>query len=315
MGHGHAHHHHGHSHGHDHAHGHGGGHSHAPKDFGRAFAIGIVLNTAFVVVEATFGFLYGSMALVADAGHNLSDVLALLLAWGASIAAKRAPTDRYTYGFKSSTILAALANALLLAVAIGAILFETVHRMLEPTEPQGAVMMAVAGVGIAINAFTAFLFMRGQEDLNIRGAYLHMAADALVSAGVVLAGLAILLTGLWWIDPLVSLAIVAMIAWGTWGLAKDSFAMGLLAVPERIDVAEVRGHLASLEGVEHVHDLHIWPMSTTETALTAHLVMPGAPCSDAFLRDIAKSLETKFDIHHSTIQVERGELDDCGTDC
>ena len=166
MGHGHAHHHHGHSHGHDHAHGHGGGHSHAPKDFGRAFAIGIVLNTAFVVVEATFGFLYGSMALVADAGHNLSDVLALLLAWGASIAAKRAPTERYTYGFKSSTILAALANALLLAVAIGAILFETVHRMLEPTEPQGAVMMAVAGVGIAINAFTAFLFMRGQEDLN-----------------------------------------------------------------------------------------------------------------------------------------------------
>ncbi len=313
MGHAHSHHH-GHDHGHDHAHGHG--HSHAPADFGRAFAIGVALNTAFVVVEATFGFLYGSMALVADAGHNLSDVLALLLAWGASIAAKKPPSARYTYGFKSSTILAALANALLLAVAIGAILFETFHRLFEPQEPQGMVMVIVAGIGIAINAFTAFLFMRGQEDLNIRGAYLHMAADALVSAGVVVAGLVILFTGLWWIDPLVSLAIVAMIAWGTWGLAKDSLKMGLLAVPASIDVEDVRRHLAGLEGVEAVHDLHIWPMSTTETALTAHLVMPGAPCSDEFLRDISQSLEAKFGIGHSTLQVERGTDDDpCETDC
>ncbi len=312
MAHAHAHHHQ--DHGHDHAHGHG--HSHAPADFGRAFVIGIALNSIFVVVEATFGFLYGSMALVADAGHNLSDVLALLLAWGASIAAKRPPSARYTYGFKSSTILAALANALLLAVAIGAILFETIHRILEPQEPQGMVMVIVAGIGIAINAFTAFLFMRGQEDLNIRGAYLHMAADALVSAGVVLAGLAILLTGLWWIDPLVSFAIVAMIGIGTWGLAKDSLKMGLLAVPARIDVDEVRRHLAGLEGVEAVHDLHIWPMSTTETALTAHLVMPGAPCSDAFLRDIAATLEAQFGIGHSTLQIERQtDQAPCGTGC
>ncbi len=310
MGHAHAHHH------HDHAHGSGHGHSHAPADFGRAFVIGIALNSIFVVVEATFGFLYGSMALVADAGHNLSDVLALLLAWGASIAAKQPPSERYTYGFKSSTILAALANALLLAVAIGAILFETFHRVLEPQEPQGMVMVVVAGIGIAINAFTAFLFMRGQEDLNIRGAYLHMAADALVSAGVVIAGLAILLTGFWWIDPVVSFAIVAMIAWSTWGLAKDSLRMGLLAVPASIDVEDVRRHLAELEGVEAVHDLHIWPMSTTETALTAHLVMPGAPCSDGFLRDISHSLEAKFGIGHSTLQVERGtDSDPCGTGC
>lgn len=315
MAHAHAHHH-DHDHAHRHAHGCGHGHSHAPADFGSAFAIGIALNTAFVIVEAVFGFLYGSMALVADAGHNLSDVLALLLAWGATIAAKKPPSARYTYGFKSSTILAALANALLLAVAIGAILFETFHRLMEPQEPQGMVMVIVAGIGIAINAFTAFLFMRGQEDLNIRGAYLHMAADALVSAGVVLAGLTILFTGFWWIDPLVSFAIVAMIAWGTWGLAKDSLRMGLLAVPASIDVEDVRRHLAGLEGVEAVHDLHIWPMSTTETALTAHLVMPGAPCSDPFLRDSANSLKGKFGIQHSTLQIERGtDTDPCGSGC
>ncbi|MDY7098301.1 MAG: cation diffusion facilitator family transporter, partial [Pseudomonadota bacterium] len=246
---GHAHTHHGHSHagGHDHGHHHGGhghgGHCHAPADFGRAFAIGIVLNSAFVVIEATYGFFSGSMALVADAGHNLSDVLALMLAWAANIAAKKPPSERYTYGFKSSTILASLANALLLAIAIGAIAFETVHRLIEPSEPQGITMMIVAGIGIVINAGTAMLFMRGQGDLNIRGAYLHMAADALVSAGVVLAGLAIFLSGYWWIDPLVSLGIVLLIGWGTWGLARDSMKMGLLAVPDTIDVNEVRRHL------------------------------------------------------------------------
>lgn len=280
------------------------GHHHAPQDFGNAFIFAILLNSAFVVVEAVCGFLYGSMALVADAGHNLSDVLALLLAWGASLAAKRAPSERFTYGFKSSTILAALANALLLAVAIGAIMFETVHRLFEPAEPQGMVMAIVAGIGVLINAGTAMLFIRGQDDLNIRGAYLHMAADALVSVGVVVAGLAILFTGLWWIDPLVSFAILAVIAWGTWGLAKDSIRLGLLAVPARIDVAEVRAHLASTEGVEAVHDLHIWPMSTTETALTAHLVMPARPCSDAFLNRISDSLRERFGIGHSTIQIE-----------
>ncbi len=301
---------HGHSHGHSYGHSHGhNGHSHAPADFGRAFAIGIVLNSAFVVVEATYGFLSGSMALVADAGHNLSDVLALIVAWVASIAAKKPPSARFTYGFKSSTILAALANAMLLAIAIGAILFETAHRMLDPVEPEGMVMVIVAGIGIVINAATAMLFMRGRKsDLNIRGAFLHMAADALVSLGVVIAGIAIIYSGSVWIDPIVSLVIVAMIAWGTWGLAKDSLKMGLLGVPDGIDEAEVRRHLAGLEGVETVHNLHIWPMSTTQTALTAHLVMPDAPGAD-FLGEVTASLKANFGIDHPTIQIERSRLD------
>ncbi len=290
------------------------GHHHSPASFGRAFVIGITLNLAFVVIEAAAGFLYGSMALVADAGHNLSDVLALALAWVASIAARQPPSGRFTYGYKSSTILAALANALLLAVAIGAILFETFHRMMTPQQPEGMVMVIVAGIGVGINAFTAMLFLRGQDDLNIKGAYLHMAADALVSLGVVAAGVAIIVTGLWWIDPLVSIVIVAVIAWGTWGLARDSLTMGLLAAPARIDLNEVKQHLASFDGVAAVHDLHVWPMSTTETALTAHLVMPGKPASDSFLRDIAASLETRFGVCHSTLQVESGE-NPCGQGC
>jgi cobalt-zinc-cadmium efflux system protein len=307
MAHAHAHpHHHGHDH-HGQAHGH---HHHAPADFGRAFAIGIVLNTGFVLVEAVAGLLYGSMALVADAGHNLSDVLAL--AWIASIAARRPPSGRFTYGYKSSTILAALANALLLAIAIGAILFETIHRLLTPQEPQGMAMIVVAGIGIAINTLTAMLFVRGQADLNIRGAFLHMAADALVSLGVVLAGVAILVTGLVWIDAAVSLAIVAVIAASTWGLARDSVAMSLLAAPARIDLGEVRRHLAGLDGVAAVHDLHVWPMSTTETALTAHLVMPERPGSDGFLHDVAASLRARFGVDHATIQIETGDAP-CGT--
>lgn len=312
MAHAHAHHH---DHGHAHeGHGH---HHHAPADFGRAFAIGIALNVAFVAVEAVAGVVYGSMALVADASHNLSDVLALALAWIASIAARRPPSGRFTYGYKSSTILAALANALLLAVALGAILFETVHRMMNPTEPQGLAMAAVAGIGIVINALTAMLFLKGQEDINIRGAYLHMATDALVSFGVVVAGLAILVTGIWWIDPAVSLVILAVIAWGTWGLARDSLTMGLLAAPARIDLAQVKQHLASFDGVTAVHDLHVWPMSTTEVALTAHLVMPGRPAADSFLRDVASSLEARFGVGHATLQVESGEAPchPCGADC
>lgn len=314
--HAHAHHSHSHSGGASDCHGlhNAHGHHHGPASFGRAFVIGIGLNIAFVVVEAVAGFLYGSMALVADAGHNLSDVLALVLAWVASIAARRPPSGRYTYGYKSSTILAALANAMLLMLAIGAILFETFHRLMEPQQPQGMVMVIVAGIGVVINALTAMLFLRGQEDLNIRGAYLHMAADALVSLGVVVAGAAIILTGLWWIDPLVSLVIVAVIAWGTWGLTRDSLTMGLLAVPARIDLTEVKAHLASFDGVAAVHDLHIWPMSTTETALTAHLVMPGRPASDSFLRELADSLEARFGVGHSTIQVESGE-NPCGQLC
>ena len=315
--HAHAHHHHAHHgsgasdcHGLHDAH----GHHHAPANFDRAFLLGIGLNSVFVVIEGAAGFLYGSMALVADAGHNLSDVLALVLAWVASVAARRPPSGRFTYGYKSSTILAALANALLLAVAIGAILFETFHRLWTPQEPHGMAMVIVAGIGIAINAFTAMLFLRGQEDLNIKGAYLHMAADAAVSLGVVVAGLAIMFTGFAWIDPLVSLAIVAVIAWGTWGLARDSLTMGLLAVPARIDLGEVKQHLASFEGVTAVHDLHVWPMSTTETALTAHLVMPGRPASDSVLRDIAASLEARFGVGHSTLQVESGD-NPCGSGC
>lgn len=315
MAHAHAHHHgNAHAHGHD---GHSHGHSHAPADFGRAFAIGIALNVVFVALEAGAGLIYGSMALIADAGHNLSDVLALALAWIASIAARRPASGRFTYGYKSSTILAALANALMLAVAIGAILFETVHRIMNPVEPQGMAMVVVAGIGIAINGFTALLFLKGQDDLNIRGAYLHMAADALVSLGVVVAGLAIIFTGIWWIDPVVSLGILVVIGASTWGLARDSLTMGLLAAPARIDLAEVKHHLAGFDGVTAVHDLHVWPMSTTEIALTAHLVMPGRPASDTFLRDVAASLEHRFGVGHATLQVESGDqpCQPCGADC
>ena len=302
MGSGHSH---SHDHDHGHGHGHGHGHAHAPADFGNAFLIGIILNTGFVIVEAVYGWISGSMALLADAGHNLSDVLALVLAWTASIAAKRPPSERFTYGFKSSTILAALANAGLLLVAIGAILFETLHRIAEPAPVQGDTMAIVAGIGILINAGTAALFMRGQHDINIRGAFLHMAADALVSLGVVIAGLAIIWTGERWIDPAVSLVIVLVIAWGTWGLLKDSVAMSLLAVPKGISEAKVRAYLATRPGVEAVHDLHIWPMSTTETALTAHLVMPGGHPGDDVLREIQRDLDQHHRIGHATIQIER----------
>jgi len=300
--------------GHSHSHDHGHGHSHAPADFGNAFLIGIVLNTAFVAIEAVYGWISGSMALIADAGHNLSDVLALLLAWGASVAARRPASERFTYGYKSSTILAALANAGLLLVAIGAILFETLNRIAEPAPVAGETMVVVAGIGIVINAGTAALFMRGQHDINIRGAFLHMAADALVSLGVVIAGVAIIMTGERWIDPAVSLAIVAVIAWGTWGLLKDSVAMSMLGVPKGISENKVRAYLSGLPGVEAVHDLHIWPMSTTETALTAHLVMPGGHPGDPFLLELAHELEHHHRIGHPTIQIETTRAN-CGAGC
>ena len=300
--------------GHDHSHGqghsHGHGHSHGPVNHGPAFAIGVFLNLAFVGIEAVAGFLSGSMALIADAGHNLSDVLSLALAWGASVLAKRPPAGRYTYGFKSSTILAALANAGLLLVAIGGIALETINRMSAPPAVEGRTMMIVAGIGILINAGTAMLFARGRKhDINIRGAFLHMAADALVSLGVVIAGGVILLTGARWVDPVTSLAIVLVIAWGTWGLLKDSVKLGLNAVPEHIDEAAVRRHLATLPGVTAVHDLHIWPMSTTEAALTAHLVLPSGHPGDAFLRTLAHDLEHHYGIGHATVQVETGTAD------
>ena len=295
----------GHSHGHAPGHAHGHGHSHAPASFGRAFAVGIGLNLAFVVIEAVYGVIAGSMALVADAGHNLSDVLGLVIAWIASVLAARPPSARFTYGFKSSSILAALGNAAFLLVALGAILVETIRRLIDPEPVAGGPVMIVAAIGIVINTATALMFMRGRHhDINIRGAYLHMAADAAVSAGVVVAGLLITLTGAQWIDPVTSLVIVGIIAMGTWGLLKDSLKMSLLGVPAGIDERKVRQFLAGLYGVEAVHDLHIWPMSTTETALTAHLVMPGGHPGDGFLHHLAHDLEHDFGIGHATVQVE-----------
>ena len=309
---------HDHDHGeHDHddhsGHAHGpGGHGHAPKDFGRAFAIGTALNVGFVLVEASYGFWVNSMALLADAGHNLSDVFGLLAAWGAATLAKKAPTARYTYGLRSSSILAALANAVLLLVAVGAIAWEAIQRFGHPEPVAGGTVMAVAAIGIVVNGITASMFMSGsKEDINIRGAYLHMASDAAVSLGVVLAGLAIVLTGWLWLDPLVSLAISSVIVWGTWSLLRDSVNLALHAVPSRIDPAKVRGYLEGLPGVARIHDLHIWPMSTTETALTCHLVMPAGTPGDAFLADAAHGLQDRFKIAHATLQVERGDVGVC----
>ncbi|OYW45602.1 MAG: cation transporter [Sphingomonadales bacterium 32-68-7] len=294
---------------HDHA------HSGAPRGFGQAFAIGVALNLAFVLIEAGFGLWSGSMALVADAAHNLSDVLGLLVAWGAAVMGARPASARFTYGYKSSSILAALANAGMLLVALGVILLEATNRLFDPAPVQGWTMIAVAGVGIVVNGATAMLFARGRHsDLNIRGAFLHMAADALVSLGVVVAGAAILVTGALWIDPVTSLVIVAVIGWGTWGLLRDSVKMGLLAVPDGIDESAVRGCLAGLPGVASVHDLHIWPVSTTEAALTAHLVMPDGCPGDAFLYEAAHTLEHRFHIGHATLQVETGHAGDC-VDC
>lgn len=288
--------------GHHHSHGGEQGASH-----GRAFAIGIVLNSLFVVVEAGFGIAAGSMALVADAGHNLSDVLALVIAWGASVMVKKPASAGFTYGFKSSSILAAMVNAAILLIAIGAILLESVNRLLHPAPVEGWTMIMVAAVGIVVNGVTALLFAGGRKhDINIRGAFLHMAADALVSLGVVAAGAVILLTGLSWLDPVTSFAIVAVIGWGTWDLLKDSVKMGLAGVPEGIDEQEVRAFLAAQPGVSAVHDLHIWPMSTTETAFSAHLVTPDGHPGDAWLHAIAHELDHRFGIHHPTIQVEIG---------
>lgn len=296
---------HGHSHDHvGHSHGHAG-HSHAPASFGKAFAIGTALNVGFVLVEALYGVLGNSVALLADAGHNLSDVLGLVVAWVATVLARRAPTSRYTYGMKGSSILASLFNAVFLLVAVGAIGWEAIQRIGEPAPVAGKTVMVVAAIGILVNGITAWLFASGAKgDINIRGAFLHMAADAAVSAGVVLAGLVILYTGWTWLDPVVSLVIVAVIVWSTWGLLRDSLAMSLAAVPPGIDPTAVRHHLEALQGVTALHDLHIWSMSTTETALTAHLVIPDGHPGDGFLMDAAKRLRERFGIGHITLQVE-----------
>ncbi len=293
---------------HDHAgHRHGPGGAHVSANFGRAFAVGIGLNTAFVLIEAAYGIAANSMALLADAGHNLSDVLGLVVAWVAALLSQRPPSPRYTYGLRSSSILAALFNAIFLLLAVGAIAWEAILRLFNPEPVASVTVMVVAAIGIAINGVTAWLFAGGrQSDLNIRGAYLHMVADAAVSAGVVAAGAMILLTGWLWIDPAVSLVVSAVIVWGTWSLLRDSVTMSLDAVPPGIAPDAVEAFLTGLPQVTGVHDLHIWAMSTTEVALTAHLVRPAAQLDDDFLAATAHELERRFGIHHVTLQIESG---------
>ncbi|MEO5612976.1 MAG: cation diffusion facilitator family transporter [Sphingomicrobium sp.] len=283
------------------------GHSHhhaGATDFGRAFAIGIALNLAFVVAETIFGFLAGSMALVADAGHNLADVLGLMVAWGGTMMARTQASPRFTYGLKKASILAALVNALFLLVAIGAIVAEAVRRLFHPSPTAGGTVMVVAAIGIVVNGLTAWLFARGgSHDINIRGAFLHMAADAGVSAAVVVAGFVILKTGQLWVDPAMSLAVAVVIFWSSIGLLKESAWMSLAGVPSGIDIDEVEAALEQLEGVDGVHHLHVWPLSTTETALTAHLVVPERR-SDELLARARQMLHDRFHIQHCTIQVE-----------
>lgn len=292
---------------HDHSHKHQG-QEHGQGNSNRAFAIGTALNIGFVIVEAVYGYRVNSLALVADAGHNLSDVLGLLLAWGASALTLRPPTRRHTYGLRRSSILAALLNALVLLLAMGAIAWEAVRRFSEPSSVSGGTVIGVAVVGIIINTVTALMFMSGrQKDLNIRGAFLHMAADAGVSLGVVLAGIAIVFTGWLWFDPVVSLIIVVVVVVGTWQLLKNSLDLALDAVPAGIEPLAVRTYLAELRDVAGVHDLHIWGMSTTETALTAHLVMPTGHPGDAFLVQVNRELQDHFGIEHTTLQIETGD--------
>lgn len=308
RGHGHGHHGHGHAH-HGHGHGHHG-HGAIPADFTGAFAIGIVLNAGFVAVEAVVGLASGSLALLADAGHNAADVLSLILAWGAAVLARRRPGARHTYGLGKATIMASVTNGVLLVAAVGAIGWEAVQRLASPGPVAAGPVLITAAIGVVINTATALLFMRGQHDLNVRGAFLHMVADAAVSAAVVVsAGLMLLNGGLQWLDPVLSLVIVAVILSGTWGLLRDSAAMAMDAAPAGIDVAEVRAWLAARPGVTEVHDLHVWSLSTTRTALTAHLVRPEGGSSDAFLAETAHGLEETFGIDHATLQVETGELD------
>ena len=283
----------------------GGQLAHALASFGMAFAIGIGLNLAFVAVEFIFGLLSNSVALLADAGHNLSDVLGLVVAWIASALATRPPSARYTYALGGSSILASLFNAVFLLVAVGAIAWEAILRLLHPEPVASIAVMVVAAVGVLINGSTALLFASGRKaDLNIRGAFLHMAADAALSAGVVVAGAIIFYTGWVWLDPLTSLVIVGVIVWGTWGLLRESLAMSVSAVPAAIDPEAVRRYLESCPGVTAVHDLHIWPTSTTENALTAHLVLPGGCPGDEFLMSTATELKRQFGIGHTTLQIE-----------
>lgn len=300
-----------HRHSHD-AHSHQYGHSLAPRNFGAAFAIGTMLNLGFVAIETVYGILAHSTALLADAGHNLSDVLALLIAWGAAHLGTRGPTERFTYGFRSTSILAAFINAVVLLFVMGAIAWEAIRRFAEPEPVAGLTVTIVAALGILVNAATARLFASGRHgDLNIRAVFLHMAADAGFSAAVVIAGVLILITGWLWLDPAASLVLVAVVVWSTWGLLRDSVLMSLDAVPSAIEPAEVRAFLQALPGVKRIHDLHIWPMSTTEVALTCHLLMPAGHPGDEFAAQAARELHDHFGIGHTTLQIEVDEAVAC----
>ena len=305
------HHHHDHDHHDHHDHGHHG-HSHAPKDFGLSFAVGVGLNAGFVLIEVLVGLSSHSLALLADAGHNFSDVLALLMAWGAAIMAKQVPSTRRTYGLRKGTILASLANAVLLLIAVGVIASESARRLMDPTAIATLPVMITAGIGVVINTATALMFLRGQEDLNIRGAFMHMATDAAVSLAVVVgAGVMMATGGLTWLDPALSLIIAGVIVIGTWGLLRDSADLAMDAAPKSVDVAAVRSWLLRRPGVTDVHDLHIWAMSTTETALTVHLTRPDNADADAFLHAACDGLAERFHIGHCTLQIETGDAAQC----
>ncbi|HJU16991.1 MAG TPA: cation diffusion facilitator family transporter [Stellaceae bacterium] len=285
-------------------------HSHASSDYGRAFAVGIALNLLFVAGEAAAGVLSGSLALIADSGHNLADVLGLALSWGAAILSRREPSGRFTYGLRSSSILAALANALILLIVTGGVAWEAILRIAHPMPVASGVMIIAAAAGLVVNGATALLFASGRHrDLNLKSAFLHMAADTLVTASVVVVGIALRFTHALWLDPAASLGVSAVIIFGTWGLMRSAIGLALAAVPEGIDAAAVRAYLAGLDGVAALHDLHIWGMSTTETALTCHLIMPSGHPGDALLGRVAEELHARFGIAHTTIQIELADTD------
>jgi len=287
----------------------GHNHNHTFKNYRKAFAIGIGLNTLYVAVEAFYGFAVNSSALLADAGHNMSDVFSLILAWAAIWISTKKPSGKYTYGLRKSTILASLFNGLLIVIASGFILWDAIQKIQNPIEIPGNTIMIVASIGLIVNTGTALMFMKGQDDLNVKGAFLHMAADAGVTLAVLIGGLVMKYTGAFWVDPVLSFLIVGVILYGTWGLLPDSVKLAIDAVPEKIDLNEVKHFLEKIECVEEVHDLHIWAMSTTETALTAHLVIPNG-CEDQLLYDIREKLHDMFEITHTTLQVEKGWDDD-----
>lgn len=289
-------------------HPHSHSHSHHFQTLNRAFAIGVVLNISFVIVEATYGWMANSLALIADAGHNLSDVFGLLLAWGSSYLATHKPSSKRTYGLRRSTIMASVFSTLLLLFALGGICWEAIERLLNPTTTQGLTVMIVAAVGVVINSATALLFMKdSKKDLNVRAAYLHMAADAGISAGVVIAGAIILFTGWNWLDPIISLLIVAVIWFGSWELLKDSVNLSVDAVPNNINLQDVERYLRSQDWVVDIHDLHVWALSTTESALTVHLVTQQVDGNNQRLQQLQQHLHDEFDIEHSTIQIEQSD--------